>query len=253
MRLDKVHVLQRLRQARALCEAQWAEAGTTLSSALREETRCAGCVCSRPSLRGPFCYRSVRVGCGVFAMRKQCTSSPFGQKLIPFQEESINLATRKRQHRLAQSTAESLRDAPTSKPRGLWQLFLFSPPSRHAEIDIVIFPLVLVCVLTAILTRGWCRLHSMLQKETLERRRQEDRATRLRGALRHLLAEGENIDCADTGPESNGTRKEPSYRSSSAGTPDQVLRDGLTFGRSAVTMTQQPRNSAEGAVDFLPP
>jgi len=77
------------------------------------------------------------------------------------------------------------------------------------------------------------RLRQMLHKEAFERRRQENKARRLRGALRHLLAEGETIDCADTGPTPSETPEGPSCWSSSVGTTDQTLQNGLAFGRNA--------------------
>jgi len=77
------------------------------------------------------------------------------------------------------------------------------------------------------------RLRQMLHKEAFERRRQENKARRLRGALRHLLAEGETIDCTDTGPTPNETPEGPSCWSSRVGTPDQTLQNGLAFGRNA--------------------
>lgn len=39
-RLTKVQILQHLGQSRALCEAQWVEAGTILATALRDKARC---------------------------------------------------------------------------------------------------------------------------------------------------------------------------------------------------------------------
>lgn len=86
-------------------------------------------------------------------------------------------------------------------------------------------------------------MEELLQKEIVERRRQENNVRRLRGALRHLLADGENLDCADPhrshnkGPEErpgHETKLESSYCCSCVGTPEQVSRDGIVFSRDSV-------------------
>lgn len=84
------------------------------------------------------------------------------------------------------------------------------------------------------------RAEKLLEKEKRERRRQQDNARRLRGALRHLLADGETLGCADTCPTPNEAAEgipghEPKLESlvccSSVGTPEQPVRDDVVSGR----------------------
>lgn len=50
-RLKKAQILQRLGQSRALCEAQWTEAGSTLVTASRDKARCVNGVLTTLLLR----------------------------------------------------------------------------------------------------------------------------------------------------------------------------------------------------------
>eukprot|EP00903_Cladosiphon_okamuranus_P010917 g10312.t1 len=105
--------------------------------------------------------------------------------------------------------------------------------------------------------RDKARVEKMLRQEVVERRRHEDSARRLRGALRHLLADGENLDC--TGPymysnPNEGPEDRPGYETklalsnsfnSSAGTPEQKLRDGLVCGSVAHPRAADTRDSCD--------
>ena len=123
----------------------------------------------------------------------------------------------------------------------------------------------------ALLSDSTSRTERLLQNEALERRRQENSAQRLRGAIRHLLADGENLDHADryTRPTPGGERAEEhpghetklessnrcSSSSSNVGTLEQTLRDGLAFGgggaaarpRAAVDTRDCSRDSLQAA------
>ncbi|CAM9517235.1 unnamed protein product, partial [Ectocarpus sp. 12 AP-2014] len=56
-----------------------------------------------------------------------------------------------------------------------------------------------------------------LQNEALERNRLENKAQRLRGALRHLLADGESLDCSGPVPNSTQTSSEQSRNGCESG------------------------------------
>eukprot|EP00752_Nemacystus_decipiens_P007852 g7014.t1 len=88
--------------------------------------------------------------------------------------------------------------------------------------------------------RDKARMEDLLQTEVLERRRQESNVRRLRGALQHLLADGDNLDCVAPHPNPNNgpggrlgreTKLESTYccGGSSVDTPAESLRDSLAL------------------------
>lgn len=86
------------------------------------------------------------------------------------------------------------------------------------------------------------RFHQMLRTEAIERHRQETKARRLRGALRHLLEDGQSLDCADFTPaphrrpeEQRGSTTEPNPPSCSSdvGATDREQGYGSCIGQQA--------------------
>lgn len=85
-------------------------------------------------------------------------------------------------------------------------------------------------------------LQQMLQKEAVERQRQEHKARRLRGALRHLLADAETLECPDANPATDRMPEERTAheidleslcRNSSLG-PSEHCGDGPIIDRGIV-------------------
>lgn len=94
-------------------------------------------------------------------------------------------------------------------------------------------------------------LEQTLREEVLERRRQEHKARRLRGALQHLLADGGALECADTGPAPDSSRVTEerqgreaagleSLGPSSSVDPSEQLRGGVSNG---------PPGDSDGTID----
>lgn len=105
------------------------------------------------------------------------------------------------------------------------------------------------------------RMGTLLEKEALERRRQEAKVRRLRGALRHLLADGENLDCGDpnhptsvgTGPRErllgHGTTLESTDCRGGVGNPaERHWPDGVAVARDCAVSVARPRHDASGTV-----